>query len=446
MFQRRRSSALLVSLVLFAAACDWGMSGFGPARTGFSARENAITVANVATLTEAWNSGPGTLSTGPVVGSGKVFVNSAPPSGSDVTSLNAYDVDASPACRGSVTAVCAATWSHPFATSNFIRSPFVVSAPSVDAGTVIVGATSLSSSGVYAITSFIDAATGGDRYAVFGGGGNGGSPAVDGDVMAASITNIAKPIPSPVWFDTMGVFDTRSHARRFLAAIGPGSAGVPTFARFSSPSISDEVVYALTQNTLFAYDLGGVTNCGNFYFLTGPICLPLWSAPMAHPGGYDAMPAVANGLVYVPELDGHVEVFNAAGCGAVTCASVWSAVAGSVHLSPVAVTESTLFAGSDDGRLYAFAAGGCGATTCQPTWRADFGAPAHTPSVAGSLVFIGSDSGALSAFNAAGCGGATCTPLWSTAVGAPIRTAPAISNGHVFITDASGTLHAYQRR
>ena len=64
MFHRRRSCALLVSLVVFTAACDWGMSGFGPARTGFSASEKAITVANVGSLTEAWNSGPGTVNTG----------------------------------------------------------------------------------------------------------------------------------------------------------------------------------------------------------------------------------------------------------------------------------------------------------------------------------------------------------------------------------------------
>ena len=444
MLHRRRSSALLVALMVFAAACDWGMSGFGPARTGFSARENAITAANVATLTEAWNTGPGTVNTGAVVGSGKVFVNSGPPTGSDVTSLNAFDVDATPACLGSAATVCAPAWSYAFSfPGTFARGPFSVSAPTVDSGSVYSGATSLTSSGVYAFTLSIDAASGTNQY-LLPGGGDGGSAAVSGGTMAASITNVAKPIPGPIWFDTLGVFDTKSRTRKFLASIGPGALQVPTFARFSSPSISGGIVYALTQDTLFAYDAQGVTNCGNYFFLGGPICLPLWSAPMAHPGGYDAMPAVANGLVYVPELDGHVEVFTAAGCGAATCASVWSGVAGSVHLSPVAVTDSTLFAGSDDGRLYAFAAGGCGAATCQPTWRADLGAPAHTPSVAGSLVFIGSDRGALSAFNAAGCGGPTCTPLWSTAVGAPIRTAPAVSNGHVFITDANGTLHAYR--
>ena len=444
MFHRRRSFALLVSLVVFTAACDWGMSGFGPARTGFSASEKAITVANVGSLTEAWNSGPGTVNTGPVVGSGKVFVNSGPPSGSDVTSLNAYDVDTSPACVGSAPAVCSPVWSHPFPTSNFIRSPFVVSAPSVDAGTVIIGATSLSSSGVYALTSFIDAATGSNRYVVFGGGGDGGSPAIDGDTMAASITNVAKPIPNPIWFDTLGVFDTRSHDRRFLAATSV-TGPYPDFARFSSPAINDGVVYALAQNTLYAYDGRGVTNCGNAAIPVGNVCLPLWSAPMAHAGGYDAMPAVAHGLVYVPELDGHIEVFTAAGCGAVTCPAVWSAVAGSVHVAPVAVTDSTLFAGSDDGTLYAFPAAGCGAATCQPTWRANLGASAHMPSVAGSLLFIGSDNGTLAAFNAAGCGQPTCAPLWSTALSAPIRTAPAISNGHVFVTDASATLHVFHR-
>ncbi len=447
MIHGRRSFALLVSLVVFTAACDWGMSGFGPARTGFSARENAITAANVATLTEAWNSGPGTVNTGPVVGSGKVFVNSAPPSGSDVMSLNAYDVDRSPSCVGSAPTVCAPAWSDPFPYPlSIVRATVKISAPTVASGSVYVGMSSLSYVGQFAYTVSIDAATGAGQYFLTGGG-DGGSAAIADGLLAASITDVAKPSPSPIWFDTLGVFDTKSRTTRYLAATSVSSPGLyPNFARFSSPAISDGVVYALAQNTLFAYDGRGITNCGNSITPIGGVCLPLWSAPMAQAGGYDAMPAVAHGLVYVPELDGHVEVFTAAGCGAVTCPSVWSAVAGSVHLAPVSVTDSTLFAGSDDGTLYAFAAGGCGTATCQPIWRADLGAPAHTPSVAGSLVFIGSDNGALSALNAAGCGRPTCTPLWSTTVGAPIRTAPAISNGHVFVTDANGTLHVYRLR
>lgn len=442
----RRFMALTAALVLVTAACDWGMTGYGPARTGFSSQEQAITAANIGTLTEAWNSGPGTVNASVVVGSGKAFVTAGPGTVDNPASLEAFNVDSAANCRGSAPSVCPPSWSVPFPSRSFIgpKEPVTVSAPTVDSGSVYVGVSSLGTYGQFSDTEAFDATSGAARFPYLVHGGS-GSAAVGEGVLAASVLDVYKPAPGPIWFNTLGVFDIATGASRFIAATGSAS-GILTFATFSSPSISNGLVYALTNNTLFAYDARGVVNCGNSQIPGGPVCLPLWSAPMRAAGGWDAMPAVANGLVYVPELDGNVEVFSASGCGVATCGSLWSAVAGSSHLAPVAVTGTTLFTASDDGRLSAFAASGCATVTCAPMWTATLGGAASQPSIAGSLVFVGSDAGTLSAFAAAGCGSATCGSLWSADVGAPVRTSPAISNGHVFVTDSSGTLHAYRLR
>ena len=446
MLGHRRLTALSAALVVVAAACDWGMTGYGPARAGFSSQEQAITAANVDGLTEAWNSGPGVATTGPVAGSGKVFVTAGPGTVDNPASLDAYPVDAAANCRGSEPSVCSPSWSVAFPYRNPVgpKSPVTVSTPTLDSGSVYVGVSSLGEFGQFSHTEAFDASTGAARsqYLIHGGSG---SAAIGEGVLAASVVDVVKPSPGPMWFNTLVVDDITTGGLRFIAATGSAS-GFPTFATFSSPSISHGVVYALATDALFAYDARGVLNCGNAPIPVGPVCLPLWSAPIRAAGGWDAMPAVANGLVYVPELDGHVEVFSASGCGATTCGPLWSAAAGSSHLTPVAVTGTTLFTASGDGRLSAFAASGCATTTCAPLWTATLGGAAGQPSIAGALVFVGSDAGTLSAFTTSGCGKTTCGAIWSTTVGAPLRTAPAISNGHVFVTDDAGTLHAYRLR
>jgi outer membrane protein assembly factor BamB len=59
------------------------------------------------------------------------------------------------------------------------------------------------------------------------------------------------------------------------------------------------------------------------------------------------------------------------------------------------------------------------------------------------VLFVGANNGTLAAFDVDGCGQATCNPIWSANVGAPITTAPAISDGRVFVTDTAGTIHAF---
>jgi outer membrane protein assembly factor BamB len=65
-------------------------------------------------------------------------------------------------------------------------------------------------------------------------------------------------------------------------------------------------------------------------------------------------PAVANGVVYVGSDDGRLYAFGAGGCGAATCAPLWSYATGSAVRSSPAVANGMVYVGSDDGRLYAF--------------------------------------------------------------------------------------------
>ena len=76
-------------------------------------------------------------------------------------------------------------------------------------------------------------------------------------------------------------------------------------------------------------------------------------------------------------------------------------------------------------------------------WSSNVGSPLHSPSVAGSVLFAGSEDGHLYAFDATGCGRVTCTSKWAGVTRATVRTAPVISDGRVFVTDDTGTLHAF---
>jgi hypothetical protein len=60
------------------------------------------------------------------------------------------------------------------------------------------------------------------------------------------------------------------------------------------------------------------------------------------------------------------------------------------------------------------------------------------------VVFTGAADGTVAAYDAHGCGAPTCASLWSdVGTGSPITGAPAISNGHVIVGTAQGSIIAY---
>ena len=434
---------LLGVIMLTAAACDWTMVGFGPGRTGFSGSEKAITLSNVGSLVEQWKATAGHQASGPVVGDGRVFVVTQPDRTGVPAALMAFDA-AGTGCPGSQPRVCPSAWTKTFPAPANALNPMSMATPVFAAGKVWSGGASLRSP-----SSIEDYGSGNWNYHVGGafdpatGAAASGPLLGTGSAPVAIADGVAYGYYSYVTFQIVDRPATQVHTNLVGTRLdGTGSVvTLPLFAAGSAPTIAGDRLYVMNATALSVWESGAPPNC-TFTAISGN-CVPMWSTQLAGQGGWDDMPAVANGFVYVPELSGAVEVFKAAGCGAPSCAPVWTAHAGSAHVVPVAVTDTTLFVSSDDGHLYAFNALGCGAQTCQPTWSASIPSGPHAPSVAGSIVFVGATDGTLSAYNAAGCGSTTCNALWSRNVGAAIRTAPVISDGRVFVTDDSGAIHAF---
>jgi hypothetical protein len=416
---RIRSSVVL--LVLVAAGCSWTMVGHDGGHSFASPLDRTITPQNVGSLHELW-SGTGTGASAPVAADGRVFIVEG---GTDDRELAAY---AAPGC-GSTR--CRPTWTTPAAGTPLLAGGQVI------AGTSSVGLIPncpLPQFACYAVTftgGAFDPATGVEAA----GGAN---TAVQYPVVSDGVlyhwtpyaTGLRPPSPPALW----GLDETKLD----------GSGTTRRIDQFTEPvpyAVSDGSIYLFYGGTINGFVEGTPSGCGGFHG-----CGPTWTGTVAHPTPWDGLVTVANGLVYISDLAGGVEVFDARGCGgdgADPCAPLWTAAAGTVHVGQLAVTDTTLFAPSDDGHLYAFAAKGCGAVTCAPVWSADLVSAVHAPAVAGSLVYVGTEDGRLEVFEAQGCGTTSCAPVRSIVVGAAVRTPVAISDGRIFVADGAGVLHAF---
>ncbi len=467
MGSRVRIAGLLLALVLVVAACDWSSIGFDATRGGYSAFDTKITPGNVAGLTQRWKADGGFQASAPVVSKGRLFVTNQYVPNVHPGGLAAYDPTGA-TCTGSAPAICTPLWSKPFPAATPFSddpqwgppiSPPLVTPDSVSAGGFL-------HADVYVGGGYIHAGTlaGGSFDPVTGSSVTG--ELRTGAASAAAAKSAVYGYRTELWtygsvlnrfyYDITRLFATVPVGQGTSFVIDgpdPTQLGSPREFVGSAPAVADGRLFVLSAGQLQTYDANGIQNCStpkssglqawNTFPTTTWSCRPVWTATLSQAGAFDGMPAIAKGRVYVPGLNGGVEVFDAAGCGQATCNSLWTAHAGSVHIAPVAVTDTTLFVTSDDGHLYAFPSAGCGAATCEPTWTANIPSGPHAPSIAGSVLFLGTNNGTLAAFNTSGCGQTTCTPLWTTNVGAPITTAPVISDGRVFVTDTTGTIHAY---
>ena len=148
-------------------------------------------------------------------------------------------------------------------------------------------------------------------------------------------------------------------------------------------------------------------------------------------------PVVANGRLYIGDVDGALSVFSTNGCGAESCEPLWQAqIDGSIDSTPALAGDLVLFAGTNTSLLYAFAANGCSSTLCKPVWIGKLKSGATgSVTVADGIAYVGDFTGHLYAFRAAGCGSASCSPLW-VGVGQSNEElgTPAVANGTVYIT------------
>ncbi len=153
----------------------------------------------------------------------------------------------------------------------------------------------------------------------------------------------------------------------------------------SSPAVYHGIVYVGSDDgELYAFSASG---CGQ------PTCPPQWARPTGK--GIDSSPAVYNNVVYVGSTDGKLYAFNAANGNL-----RWTAITGGPIQSSPTIANGVLFIGSDDGSLYAYNAAGCGRLSCSSIWSHYInGKVVSSPVVANGYVYVGSYDHNLYAFD-----------------------------------------------
>jgi outer membrane protein assembly factor BamB len=383
---RRLLTVAVAMAVVSVSGCNaWEQFGFGAENTRHNPDETALTLDDVATLTELWSHPTDEATTQAIVSDDRVFVTAnpwtLPP---QPGALRAFD-----AAGGDE------LWSTalPVAADNDFFPPAALSAGELRLGT---GTT----------FSRYDPATG----ALLGQVATGQpvrSPVVTGSGVMAMLM-LAPGSQSPV----LHVRDPQTSALRFRAPIPASPAG---FSANPSVSIGGGKVIVLSGRRMYAFAVAG---CGQ------TTCTPLWSAGQS---GSTLNPPVVTGNTVLLGTTGWVGAYRAD-----TGEALWR---GAVPNAPVflATAGGKVYAASVLGNLQVFDLDGCGELTCQPEWFATdewFGAP----TIANGVLYVGADD-ALLAFDAEGCGAGVdhCTEIARIPVdGDPMSVS--VAGGQAFAT------------
>jgi hypothetical protein len=413
----------LVPLVAAAslAGC-WFQPGFDAHRSGHNGNERGLTLANVATLDQAWSVD---------LGSAAVL--------DPVVSRRGLHAVAGNTVYGRKLVDGAALWSDEVMPPTNLEGPNVVSAPSVRGNQVLVPAMSqpvlpdvpVPGTGVHVY----DAGTGVEAE-LLDDVLAGGSATIDGDTLVGNsylhligfdyissidVHDLANPTdPQKNWhsihefggFDIQQVTTAAVGADRVVVGVGtrvevytrqkpagcqepqPGAVFCPTVwdrtfgARATQPALSDD------EGTVFVGDA-----TGRLWALAMADGAVRWQAVL-NGQLVVAPPTVGDGLVYVAATD-RIHAFDADGCGAATCSPLWSApVAGGPITKQPALAGGVLYVGTESGSVLAFDADGCGAATCSPVWEASTGSSLITggPIVANGNLVVGTYDGRLVVF------------------------------------------------
>ncbi len=262
-----------------------------------------------------------------------------------------------------------------------------------------------------------------------------------------------------------------------------GSWTATTTRPVTGLAVSGGVLYAVTWNTLLAFDARGITNCTNGQ------CNPLWTASFGS-STFPYPPVVSQGQVLVADSNNPATLWAYDAAGTTNCSGsptvctplwhdtfteIWGPPAASsdglIYLAisgigsntvlqlnqfGAAINESANLGGT---RLFGPALSGTGASGTVLVTRWDgstaslvaldagtVGVNAHwtssvlggndvpsVPALSAKRAFVANSAGRLLAFKIAGCGAATCDPLWtSKALGAGNSSPPIVAGGVVF--------------
>lgn len=151
--------------------------------------------------------------------------------------------------------------------------------------------------------------------------------------------------------------------------------------------------------------------------------------------------AVGDDQVVYTDSSGTVTVLEVA-----TGTVAWRSDLGSVGASTQGtVTPELILVGTSDRRLVALPAGGCGAATCAPLWSGTTDQTVTSVVAAGDVAYAATSEGSILAFDLAGCGEPTCDPLARVSIGPGrfISGGPIVHNGTVIASTADGRVVAF---
>jgi len=394
---RRWGTVVAAALIGVSTSGCWLQVGGNGLKTGWNSFESGVTAANVGTLHLSWskNLGSGGASF-PLVNAGRVFVSSSP-------LMTAFD-----AGTGAI------LWQKDTTEGTYTPG---LGDPALENGHVVTAYGIFSFGGTFSFDQATGTYTDSGVDQVFPYN----APAVDGSTVAMELGEVNSGGAA-----TFISYGTHTGFINFQT--------IPEARPASNPMIAGDFVYATQGTTVFAFALDSCPSSP----ITGD-CGPTWTADVGSNAGMPV--SLSPTEVAVGLANGNAAVLDAS-----TGALQWTAVTGSTNATAPAVTNTTMYVGTQDGSVRAFPAAGCGGATCSATWSGAAGAAIPMqPMVAGDVVYAGTAAGRVVAFPAAGCGGATCSTLFTATVDASATSVtPVVMGGQLYVTTNTGTVAAYR--
>lgn len=415
----------ITGLVVLAGAC-WPEPGAGPDRRAHNSYEEDLTVDTVSELEYIWSLDTEyPVSNDVIAADGTVYVH-------DI--LNVYAIDA---VTGSL------EWSV---------------SPSTD-DTYYLGSMILTNEYLYASSGTLDADGWRTQLHDLGTGAEvGDSGAGMLHTKRGSMVVGMQPLlyGDMLWYLEIDDPDVPSHWSGIVAVDDGEEPDLPV-----PVTVSEQFAYHVGEGILAtepgddamgyrvgAYPISGAdTNCGASD--AAVFACPTWVVPLA---GRPAGPAVlsADGatmfVVANVETDQDEESILYA-IDAVTGEVAWTGEIDSSAGAAPALADGKLYVPAG-GSLVVFAEEGCEGSQCDVLWSADVSRPSgidHQPAVSGTgtaaVVVTAASSGEIHAFAADGCeeqDEAPCVPLWSSQLESEITAAPAIADGHIYVSTWDG--------
>lgn len=196
--------------------------------------------------------------------------------------------------------------------------------------------------------------------------------------------------PTNLYFGTFG-FANENYGGFRVVGRASGTMGLKLDGAYRSPIWADSILYVVgdpdrNSQKLTARDANGGL---------------LWTASKFLGGGTGA-PALGNGVLVVPGMDGRIEGFRAS-----DGLALWTKTVGNVLLdvsngvrggkstnATPAIADSVVYCGSADGKLY-----GLDLATGAQVWSWDFKIPVtSSAAISGNMLFVGASDGHLYAF------------------------------------------------